>query len=95
MLLDNAAIFFVKGNVQYSYRKSYYRSYINSTWELACSSVLMLRGSDVRTQYLADLAIQTVREVIHATSTKDRIKLETHPNPLLHPISLTLQRGGI
>ena len=33
-----------------------------------------------------DLGIPTVQEVIHARSVKHRIKLETHSNPLLHPI---------
>jgi hypothetical protein len=33
-----------------------------------------------------DLGIPTVQEVIHDRSTKHRIKLETHLNPLLHPI---------
>ena len=33
-----------------------------------------------------DLAIPTVQEVIHDRSTKHRIKLETHSNPLLQPI---------
>ena len=33
-----------------------------------------------------DLGIPTVQEVIQAGSTKHRIKIETHSNPLLHPI---------
>ena len=33
-----------------------------------------------------DLSIPTVQEVIHARSVKHHIKLETHSNPLLHPI---------
>ena len=34
------------------------------------------------------LGTPTVQEVIHARSTKHRIKPETHSNPVLHPISL-------
>jgi hypothetical protein len=33
-----------------------------------------------------DLGVPPVQEVIHDRSTKHRIKLETHLNPLLHPI---------
>jgi len=33
-----------------------------------------------------DLGIPSVQEVIHARSVKHRMKLETHSNPLLHPI---------
>jgi len=33
-----------------------------------------------------DLGIPTAQEVIHARNVKRHIKLETHSNPLLHPI---------
>jgi len=46
---DSVAIFVVKDSVPYSYRKSHYRSNINSTWEVTCGSVLMLTGSGVYT----------------------------------------------
>ena len=44
---DSVAICVVNDSALYSYRKCHYRSYINNTWEMACSSVLMLRGNGV------------------------------------------------
>jgi len=47
---------------------------------------LTAHGMSTNAMIHEDLGIPTVQEVIHARSTKHRIKLETHSNPLLHPI---------
>jgi hypothetical protein len=35
----------------------------------------------------SELGIPTVQDVIHKRSNKHRVKLQSHPNPLLQPLS--------
>ena len=49
--------------------------------------LLTAHGMSTNAMIHEDLGIPTVQEVIHARSTKHRIKLETHSNSLLHPIA--------